>query len=100
MGSSCYISLLITISAAIVVTRVAGGDEQTNVGTDIVSQVFSNPRTIFITSGFLLLMAPFIYISGVVGLAVGGGGYLYTENNKKICKKRRKISRSSGYWKC
>jgi type III secretion protein V len=69
-------SLLITVSAGIVVTRVAASDEQTSIGIDINKQLFSNPRPLMIIGGLFLPMAYFLTpMFGVIGLVVGGYGY-------------------------
>ena len=54
-------ALVISISAGLIVTR---SSTPTNLGSDLVTQLFSNPRAIAITAGFLLIMIP-------VGLPVG-----------------------------
>lgn len=78
-------SLLVTVSAAIVVTRVAAGDEQTNVGSDITAQLFTKPTPLFIAGGLFLLMTPIGFLFGGVGLALGGiGFYLYRSQQKLI----------------
>jgi type III secretion protein V len=69
-------SLLITVSAAIVVTRVAASDEKTSIGIDINKQLFSNPRPLMIIGGLFIPMALFLSpYFGLVGLVVGGYGY-------------------------
>ncbi|MBA3714888.1 MAG: type III secretion system export apparatus subunit SctV [Pyrinomonadaceae bacterium] len=55
--SAIISSMLITISAGIVVTRVTADDEETNVGSDIGQQVLSNPKPLFITTGLLVLLS-------------------------------------------
>ncbi len=54
-------ALVISISAGLIVTR---SSTPTNLGSDLVTQLFSNPRAIAITAVFLLVMIP-------VGLPVG-----------------------------
>ncbi len=69
-------SLLITVSAAIVVTRVAAGDEKSSIGIDINKQLFSNPRPLMIIGVLFmpmaLLLSPYF---GVIGAALGGYGF-------------------------
>ena len=72
-------SVLITFSAGIVVTRVSSSEEPSNIGADIGQQLLGNPKTLFITSGLLVVLS---LIPGlpttplmVVGIAVGGAGY-------------------------
>jgi type III secretion protein V len=73
--SAIISSILITVSAGIVVTRVSADDEQTNVGSDISLQLFRNPKSLMITSALLLLLAlipgmhiPFLIIGSIVGV--------------------------------
>src|ERR687890_1812131 len=50
-------SMLITVSAGIVVTRVSTDDETSNIGSDISGQLLRNPKPIMIGAGLLLMMA-------------------------------------------
>src|SRR5215469_2248916 len=49
-------ALLISISAGMVVTRVASEDESTNLGKDIASQILAQPKAIGVASAILLVM--------------------------------------------
>ncbi len=68
-------ALLISISAGIVVTRVASEDGETNLGQDIAGQILSQPKAIGVASGVLLIMAiipglpkiPFLALSALTG---------------------------------
>jgi flagellar biosynthesis protein FlhA len=68
-------SLLLSISAAIMVTRV---NTESNMGEQTMSQLFGNPKPLFITSAILFIMAlmpdmphvPFILIA-IVSLTTG-----------------------------
>jgi type III secretion protein V len=77
-------SLLITVSAGIVVTRVAASDEKSSIGVDINTQLFSNPRPLMIIGVLFLPMAlvisPFF---AVVGVAIGGYG-LFLHRRAKV----------------
>jgi type III secretion protein V len=76
-------SMLVTVSAGIVVTRVASsGDEQTTVGADIGNQLFTNPKPLFVTSGLLILMTPLGLLFGGVGLALGGAAFFLKRRQK------------------
>src|SRR3712207_1655867 len=72
-------SMLITVSAGIVVTRVSTDEETSNVGSDISRQLLRNPRPIMIGAGLLLLMGILPGMPTVplllVGAALGGVGY-------------------------
>ena len=69
-------SLLITLSAGIVVTRVSSRDSITNVGSDIADQLFTNPKPLFITGGIMLLLTPLNLLFVPVGAVAVGAGYL------------------------
>ncbi len=66
-------SLLISVSAGLVTTRVASEEEGASLGTDVARQIFGNPRALAIASAFLLGLAvvpglpfvPFVILSGV-----------------------------------
>lgn len=73
-------SMLITIAAGIVVTRVAANDEETSVGSDITSQIFAKPNSFYITGGVFLLMGVVAYGFIIFGGALLAGGYFL---NKK-----------------
>jgi type III secretion protein V len=68
-------ALLISISAGMVVTRVASEDESTNLGKDIAGQVLAQPKAIGIASGILLVMGlipglpkiPFLILAAITG---------------------------------
>ena len=81
-------SLLVTLSAGIIVTRVSSQDETSNVGTDIIEQIFVSPMPVFIAGGVLLLLSPWgmasFFIFAPVGLATIGAGYLLQRRQKKL----------------
>ncbi|HEX4163995.1 MAG TPA: type III secretion system export apparatus subunit SctV [Bryobacteraceae bacterium] len=49
-------ALLISISAGMVVTRVASEDEESNIGSDIAGQILAQPKAIGIAAAILLVM--------------------------------------------
>lgn len=69
-------ALLISVTAGIVVTRVASEEEGRNLGEDIASQIFNEPKAYMIAGGFLFLLAlvpglpviPFLVLAVAVGL--------------------------------
>ncbi|MFQ5654735.1 MAG: flagellar biosynthesis protein FlhA [Planctomycetota bacterium] len=69
-------ALVVSIAAGLIVTRTA---TETTLGSDLVTQLFSNPRAIAITAGFLLVLVP-IGLPPVVlvmgALLFGGIAYL------------------------
>ena len=73
-------ALLISISAGMVVTRVASENKDTNLGKDVAGQILGQPKAIAVASGLLTLMAiipglpkiPFFILAAVTGsLAYG-----------------------------
>ena len=66
-------ALLISVATGIIVTRSASDGD--NLGVDLVSQLFRNPRVFFIASGVLILLAivpglpgiPFFVLSMIAG---------------------------------
>jgi type III secretion protein V len=73
-------ALLISISAGMVVTRVASESKDTNLGKDVATQILGQPKAIAVTSGMLTVLAlipglpkiPFFLLAGVTGsLAYG-----------------------------
>ena len=79
-------SLLITLSAGIVVTRVAGGNEDSNVGADIGEQLFTSPRPLFITGGIMLLLTPLNLLFIPVGAAAAGVGFFLRRRQKRLAE--------------
>jgi type III secretion protein V len=73
-------SMLITVSAGIVVTRVASDDVGSNAGSDIGQQFFKDPKPLMLASGLLMLLGLALALIGtwasvsvlVVGAALGG----------------------------
>ena len=76
-------SLIISIAAGVVVSRVANAED---IGGQLVTQLFSNPRVIYITAGIIggmgLIpgMPNFAFL--VLALVLGGLGYMITEQKK------------------
>ncbi len=73
-------ALLISISAGMVVTRVASENKDANLGKDVASQILGQPKAIAVASGLLTVMAiipglpkiPFFILAAVTGsLAYG-----------------------------
>ncbi len=80
-GLVCQIpSLLISTSAGLVVTRVAGHEEGASLGSDVGRQLFGNPRVLALGGGFLgflslvpgLPMLPFAFLGALLGAAAYG----------------------------
>jgi type III secretion protein V len=91
-------SLLITVSAGIVVTRVAASDEKSSIGIDINAQLFSNPRPLMIIGGlFLPLSFALSWVFGIVGLAVGGYGFFLHQKGKVTGEKSNDPSGLGNY---
>src|SRR5215467_4322794 len=68
-------ALLISISAGMVVTRVASERENSNLGRDVATQILAQPKAIAVASGILFAMAlipglpkiPFFFLAGLTG---------------------------------
>lgn len=79
-------SLLITLSAGIVVTRVSSHDEESNIGADIGAQMFASPRPLFVTGGIMLLLTPLNWLFVPVGAATAGVGYLLYRRQNQLAE--------------
>jgi len=64
-------SLLLSSSAAIIVTRVSSSKEQ--LGGQVVNQLIENPRVLGITAGIMLLIGVIPGMPNLVFLMLGGG---------------------------
>lgn len=80
-------SLMITLSAGIVVTRVSSVDERSNVGADIGEQIFTSPKPLYITGVVMLALTPLNWLFVPVGAAAVGIGYLLHRKQKNDLKK-------------
>ena len=73
-------ALLISISAGMVVTRIASEAPDSNLGRDLSAQILAQPRAIAVASGLLLLLAltpglpkiPFFLLAGTTGAMAYG----------------------------
>ena len=73
-------ALLISISAGMVVTRVASESKDSNLGKDVASQILGQPKAIAVASGLLTIMAiipglpkvPFFILAAVTGALAYG----------------------------
>jgi type III secretion protein V len=73
-------ALLISISAGMVVTRVASEAEDTNLGKDVATQVLAQPKAIAVTAGVLFAIAlvpglpkiPFFFLAAATGTVAFG----------------------------
>ncbi len=87
-------SLMITLSAGIVVTRVSSHDETSNVGTDIGMQLFTSPKPLFITGGIMFLLTPLNLLFIPVGAGAAGIGYLLHRRQQKLIEEGKLPDRS------
>jgi type III secretion protein V len=68
-------ALLISISAGMVVTRVASERENSNLGKDVATQILAQPKAIAVAAGILFIMAlvpglpkiPFFFLATITG---------------------------------
>jgi type III secretion protein V len=73
-------ALLISISAGMVVTRVASESKDSNLGKDVAGQILGQPKAIAVASGLLTIMAiipglpkiPFFILAAVTGSLAWG----------------------------
>jgi flagellar biosynthesis protein FlhA len=90
-------ALLISTATGMIVTRAAS-DGESNLGKDVTSQLFNNPRALAIVGGLLLLVAlvpdmpkiPFI----VLGLLLFGGSQLMRRSAKQTAAHAAAANRS------
>lgn len=86
--SAIISSLLITLSAGIVVTRVATDEENSNIGSDITAQLTGNPKPLFITAGLLVALSILLTSipAFIVALCVGGFSYSLVAMKKRAAE--------------
>lgn len=73
-------ALLISISAGMVVTRVASEKPDANLGTDVATQILAQPKAIAVGAAILFVMAlvpglpkiPFFFMAGLTGVTAYG----------------------------
>ncbi len=86
-------SLLLSTASALVVTKV--GSSGQNIGQQVSTQLFENPKALFITSGVIAILGVIPGMPNVVFMllssALGGSAYLIDKRNKaKIAKETEK----------
>ncbi len=87
-------SLLISLTAGIVTTRVSSDKKNANLGTDITSQLFSQPKGLILAAivilgaGFIPGFPTFIFIP--LALSIGITGYLKLKKQKLKDEKAEK----------
>jgi type III secretion protein V len=80
-------SLLVSLTAGIITTRVSSDKADANLGSDISSQILSHPKALFISSGvlFILSLIPvfpwFVFLP--LSLLIGGTGIKKMLDEKK-----------------
>jgi type III secretion protein V len=93
-------SMLITVSAGIVVTRVSTDEETSNVGSDISRQLLRNPRPIMIGAALLAVMGLLPNMPHVpllaVGAALGGIAYLLWRSQQAAAKEEAERQAKAG----
>ncbi len=72
-------ALLMSVCAGLIVTRVASEEEDANLGMDLASQVFAQPKAFMIAAGFIFLVGlvpglPTVPFS-IMALIIGGLAY-------------------------
>jgi type III secretion protein V len=93
-------SMLITVSAGIVVTRVSTDEETSNVGSDISRQLLRNPRPIMIGAVLLIVMGLLPNMPHVplllVGAALGGVSYSLRRTQAAAAKEEAERQAKAG----
>lgn len=83
-------ALLISVSAGIVVTRVASESEASHVGRDIITQVTAYPKALMIAAAMLAILAVIPGLPGIpfaiLAAAIGFLAYMLIRSKKKIVK--------------
>jgi type III secretion protein V len=75
-------SVLITVSAGIIVTRVTTEEDDANISSDLGKQLLTNPKPLFIAAGLMFLLGLIPSMPNILLIAVGGalaatGVFLY-----------------------
>jgi type III secretion protein V len=89
-------SMLIAVSAGIVVTRVTSEDDDSNVGSDISLQLFANPKSFMVAAGVLFVLGLFLWGASSVPLilaSAGLGGLGYQIQRKQAVAAREEAER-------
>lgn len=98
--SAVISSLLITVSAAIVVTRVSTDEDTTNIGSDIGQQLFTSPKPLVLTSGLLLVLALFPATPTLplllIGAAAGAGAVKIHRTQQRRAHEAAELAARSG----
>lgn len=86
-------ALIISTAAGIIVTRSSSGE---NMGTEVTSQLFMNPRAIYITGGVLVILALIPGLPTVPFITMGGGiaalGWLVSQyKNEAVTIEKNKV---------
>ena len=86
-------ALIISTAAGIIVTRSSSGE---NMGTEVTSQLFMNPRAIYITGGVLVVLALIPGLPTVPFITMGGGmaglGWLISQyKNEAVTIEKNKV---------
>lgn len=86
-------ALIISTAAGIIVTRSSSGE---NMGTEVTSQLFVNPRAIYITGGVLAVLAlipglPTIPFLTMAALLAGFGWIISEYKNEVVVNEKKKL---------
>lgn len=90
-------SLLVSMTAGIVTTRVSSDKADGHLGKDISTQMFNQPKAIFLASGVLFLMAwirgfPTITFLGLAAALSITAGFFWNKSKKAAAKSATGIS--------
>ena len=90
-------ALLISITAGLIVTRVGGDEEQSDLGTQIIDQLSGTPRVFVLASGllFLLGVTPGLPLIPFVTLSVASLGVAHILRGKERERLREEAERDA-----
>ncbi|HET6976002.1 MAG TPA: type III secretion system export apparatus subunit SctV [Pyrinomonadaceae bacterium] len=97
-------SVVVAISAGFVVTRVATEDDQSNIGSDIKQQLFSDPKPLFVATAFLYVFSIFaLFIPNMpyvelllIGTGIGAYGFFLHRKQQAAARAEEELRAKAG----
>ncbi|HEY0078947.1 MAG TPA: flagellar biosynthesis protein FlhA [Pyrinomonadaceae bacterium] len=91
-------SILITVSAGIIVTRVTTEEDDDNISSDIGKQLFTNPKPLFIAAALMLLLGLIPSMPNILLLIIGGalaaaGFFLYRAQQRAAIEEAEHLAK-------
>lgn len=89
-------ALLMSLCAGLIVTRVASGDQDANLGKDVASQILAQPKAFAIAAGFIVMIGqipglprlPFT----IIGMCVGAIAYALYRSQMSLLAGTKDVS--------